>query len=93
MNIRVLNLSFGTDSSQDYRVDPLAQAAEQAWRHGVVVVAAAGNDGKPTKELADPARDPYLLAVGADDPNGTLDPSTTSSRRSPSTAPTPARST
>jgi serine protease AprX len=74
VNIRVLNLSFGTDGSQSYLLDPLAQAAEQAWRHGIVVVAAAGNDGRPTKELADPARDPYLLAVGGDDPNGTLDP-------------------
>ena len=74
LNIRVLNLSFGTDTTQDYRIDPLAQAAEQAWRHGIVVVAAAGNDGKPTHDLADPAADPYLLAIGGDDPNGTLDP-------------------
>ena len=58
MNIRVLNLSFGTDSAQAYTLDPLAQAAEQAWKHGVVVVAAAGNEGKSTKSLADPAYDP-----------------------------------
>ena len=31
LNIRVLNLSFGTDSTQDYRLDPLAHAAEVAW--------------------------------------------------------------
>ena len=30
LNIRVLNLSFGTDSVQDYRLDPLAYAAEAA---------------------------------------------------------------
>ncbi len=72
MNIRVINLSFGTDSAQAYTIDPLAQAAEQAWKHGVVVVAAAGNEGKSTKSLADPAYDPYVLAVGGDDPNGTL---------------------
>lgn len=74
LNIRVINLSFGTDSRQDYRVDPLAQAAEQAWKHGIVVVAAAGNDGRATQDLADPAADPHLLAVGGDDPAGTLDP-------------------
>ena len=45
MNIRVLNLSFGTDSEQDYRLDPLAYAAEVAWRKGIVVVVAAGNGG------------------------------------------------
>ncbi|MGH8941050.1 MAG: S8 family serine peptidase, partial [Actinomycetes bacterium] len=38
MNIRVLNLSFGTDSTQDYRLDPLAHAAEVAWSSGIVVV-------------------------------------------------------
>jgi serine protease AprX len=75
LNIRVINLSYGTDGTQDYRLDPLAQAAEQAWKHGIVVVAAAGNDGKATKALADPAADPYLLAAGGDDPEGTPDPS------------------
>ena len=30
----VLNLSFGTDGTQDYRLDPLAYAAEVAWRKG-----------------------------------------------------------
>ena len=34
LNIRVLNLSFGTDSTQDYRLDPLAHAAEVAWNSG-----------------------------------------------------------
>ena len=31
LNIRVLNLSFGTDGTQDYQLDPLAYAAEVAW--------------------------------------------------------------
>ena len=69
LNIKVLNLSFGTLSSQAYTVDPLAYAAEVAWRHGVVVVAAAGNDGSAATQLADPAYDPRILAVGAYDPN------------------------
>src|SRR5207248_10323584 len=62
LNVRVLNLSFGTDSSQVYVLDPLAYAAEVAWRRGIVVVAAGGNDGKNNNSLADPAYDPYLLA-------------------------------
>ena len=45
MNVRVVNLSFGTDSVQSYQLDPLAEAAENAWRHGIVVVASAGNEG------------------------------------------------
>jgi serine protease AprX len=73
VNIKVLNLSFGTASTQAYGVDPLAQAAEQAWKHGIVVVAAAGNEGQTKiSSLADPAYDPYVLAVGGDDPVGTL---------------------
>jgi serine protease AprX len=77
MNIRVINLSYGTNSRQSYLVDPLAYAAEQAWKKGIVVVAAAGNHGYQraygAKGLANPAYDPYLLAVGASDSNGTLD--------------------
>jgi serine protease AprX len=68
--IRVLNLSFGTDGTQDYRVDPLAFAAEAAWHAGIVVVVAAGNDGQPAA-LRNPAYDPYLISVGAVDPAGT----------------------
>jgi hypothetical protein len=67
MNIRVLNLSFGTDSTQDYRIDPLAYAAEVAWHSGIVVVAAAGNRGATSERLTDPAYDPTILAVGAAD--------------------------
>jgi serine protease AprX len=74
LNIRVLNLSFGTDSTQDYRLDPLAYAAEVAWLHGIVVVVAAGNSGFGTPQLNDPAYDPYVIAVGGDDTKGTDDP-------------------
>ncbi|MDQ6650145.1 MAG: S8 family serine peptidase, partial [Actinomycetota bacterium] len=42
MNIRVLNLSFGTDATQSYALDPLAFATEVAWRAGIVVVVSAG---------------------------------------------------
>ncbi len=69
LNIRVLNLSFGTDSTQDYKVDPLAYAAEVAWKSGIVVVAAAGNRGAASERLTDPAYDPTILAVGAADNN------------------------
>lgn len=70
LNIRVLNLSFGTDGTQDYRLDPLTYAAEVAWRAGIVVVAAGGNDGFGSARLNDPAYDPFVIAVGADNVNG-----------------------
>lgn len=72
MNIRVINLSFGTDSTQSYLTDPLMYAAEVAWRRGIVVVVAAGNDGETRTGLRSPARDPHLLAVGASDGQGTF---------------------
>src|SRR5438128_9822468 len=71
LNIRVLNLSFGTDSGQSYQLDPLAYAAEQAWKRGIVVVVSAGNAGNSSNGLDDPAIDPYVIAVAADDTNST----------------------
>ena len=72
MNIRVLNLSYGTNATQDTALDPLAYAVEQAWMHGIVVVAAAGNSGYLNKlGLSDPARDPYVIGVGGYDSKGT----------------------
>lgn len=79
MNIRVLNLSYGTNSIQPYVIDPLAYAVEQAWKAGIVVVAAAGNSGyqhgASAQGLADPGYDPQILAVGAADTMGTATPS------------------
>jgi serine protease AprX len=78
MNIRVLNLSYGTNSTQPYQVDPLAYAVEQAWKAGIVVVAAAGNTGyqkgASAQGLADPGYDPQIVAVGAADTMGTATP-------------------
>jgi serine protease AprX len=65
--IRVVNLSYGTDGAQSYQTDPLAAAAENAWKHGIVVVVSAGNEGTSTGRLTNPAIDPYVLAVGAAD--------------------------
>jgi serine protease AprX len=71
VNIRVLVLAYGTDSVQPADVDPLAYAVEVAWQHGIVVVAAAGNRGTASP-LDDPAMDPYVIAVGASEPQGTF---------------------
>jgi serine protease AprX len=74
-NIRVLNLSYGTNSVQSYKVDPLAFAVERAWKAGIVVVAAAGNTGyqrgNVAPGLADPAYNPFVIGVGGYDTNGT----------------------
>jgi serine protease AprX len=71
-NIRVINLSIGRPIKESYQFDPLCQAAERAWKAGIVVVVAAGNSGrddsKGTKgyaSIGSPANDPYVITVGA----------------------------
>jgi len=65
LNIRVLNLSYNSDSVQDPLIDPLSKAVENAWKHGIVVVVSAGNDGRSLKTLGAPATNPYVIAVGS----------------------------
>ena len=57
----------------DYRSDVLAWAVEQLWSEGIVVVAAAGNEGADTRMLDMPADDPFVIAVGASDTRSTVD--------------------
>jgi subtilisin family serine protease len=70
-DIRVLNLSLGTDSTQDWRVDPFNYAVERAWAAGMTVVVAAGNKGPAPKTITKPADDPWVVTVGATDDRGT----------------------
>jgi serine protease AprX len=72
-NIKVLNLSVGSDSTQSYRIDPLNYAVEQAWRAGITVVVAASNRGPGPGTISKPADDPFVLTVGASDDNLTVD--------------------
>ena len=71
MNIRVLNLAYGTDANTSYKTDPLTHAVESAWRKGITVVVSGGNDGTERPALNNPATDPYVIAVGAADVKGT----------------------
>jgi len=70
LNIKVLNLSLGIRDGLPYTSDPLDAAAEAAWKSGITVVAAAGNDGK--QGMTAPANDPYVIAVGAVDTGSTI---------------------
>jgi serine protease AprX len=71
-NIRVANLSFRSTSAESYKTDPLDAAVEQAWFHGITVVAAAGNLGSaPDAVSYAPGNDPYVITVGGTDAAGT----------------------
>ncbi len=79
-HIRVINLSVGRPIYESYSQDPLCQAVEQAWQAGIVVVVAAGNDGRDNTmgtngygTIDAPGNDPYVITVGAMKTMGTMD--------------------
>lgn len=79
-NIRVINLSLGRPIYESYTQDPLCQAVEAAWSAGIVVVVAAGNDGRDDSAnnngygtIMAPGNDPYVITVGAMKTMGTPD--------------------
>ncbi|MFN8108693.1 MAG: S8 family peptidase [Thermoleophilia bacterium] len=70
--IRVVNLSLESSAPQSARIDPLDAAVEQAWLHGLVVVAAAGNRGSSSDAVTyAPGNDPYAISVGGVDDKST----------------------
>jgi serine protease AprX len=70
--IRVVNLSLSSTVPESYLTDPLDAAAESAWFSGLVVVAAAGNDGVASDAVSyAPGNDPYVISVGGVDDRGT----------------------
>lgn len=80
-NLRVINMSMGHPVGESYETDPLCQAVESAWKSGVTVVCAAGNDGRLSNATSGsannsgygtnywsveaPGNDPYVITVGA----------------------------
>jgi len=65
LNIRVINMSLSAYASTPYFIDPLNRAVEQAWAAGLVVIAAAGNEGPDATTITVPGNDPYVITVGA----------------------------
>jgi serine protease AprX len=71
-NIRILNLSLGRQILESYTLDPLCQAVQRAWAAGLVVVVAAGNNGRESSmgtsgyaTITSPANTPHVITVGA----------------------------
>jgi serine protease AprX len=79
-DIRVANFSLHSASPSSFRWDPLDKAVEKLWLSGVVVVAAAGNQGQgsqPTPMAYAPGNDPFAITVGALDLHGSTNPERT----------------
>jgi serine protease AprX len=78
-NIRVLNLSLGRTIQESYTLDPLCQEVQKAWEAGLVVVVAAGNNGRDNSmgasgygTITSPANSPYAITVGTMKDMGTM---------------------
>jgi serine protease AprX len=72
--IRIINISAGGDFEASYLTDELSQAAEDATRAGLLVIAAAGNSGHMTNHpVLPPASAPSVIAVGGLDDKNNLD--------------------
>lgn len=92
-NIRIVNLSLGTPAIDSYTNDPLCKAVRSLVDAGVVVLAAAGNNGKDdagTKiygQIHSPGNEPSAITIGASNTFGTTvrsdDGVTTYSSRGP----------
>ena len=69
--IRVINLSLSSTVAESPRTDPLDAAVESAWFRGLVVVAAAGNEGAASDAVSyAPSNDPYVITAGGLDDRG-----------------------
>src|SRR5215216_5627283 len=75
--IKVVNMSLGAPAVDSYKDDPLCIAARRLVNSGIVVVAAAGNDGtdatgrKIYGRIHSPGNEPAVITVGAANTFGT----------------------
>jgi len=92
-NIRVINLSLGHPVMEPAATDPLCEVVQDAVEAGIVVVAAAGNDGVTENGtmilggINSPGNSPWAITVGSLNTWGTVkrsdDTLTTYSSRGP----------
>ncbi len=78
LNIRIVNLSIAAPVFESYNSDPLTLAARQLVSAGVIVVSAAGNNGRDPDGvtqyggITSPGNAPWVLTVGASSHMGTI---------------------
>ena len=71
LGIKVAVLAISGPPTTSYLANPLSTAVELAWRAGIVVVTAAGNNGPAPGSVGVPGNDPVVITVGAADDAGT----------------------
>ncbi|WP_251551533.1 S8 family peptidase [Neobacillus muris] len=71
--IDIISMSLGSPA-QDYGnedADPMVKLVEEAWAAGIVVCAAAGNEGPGARTIASPGISDKVITVGAFDDKNT----------------------
>lgn len=76
-NIRIISLSLGAPVQtcpyvDDVPNDPMCKAVSVAWSEGIVVCAAAGNEGPDKGTIANPGINRDIITVGAASDNNTV---------------------
>ncbi len=67
-NIRVVNISVGTSSTDSMDEDSaLVRGVNAVWDAGIIVVVAAGNNGPKPKSISTPGISRKVITVGASD--------------------------
>lgn len=72
LGIRVINMSLGSTATETDKNDPVCQAVEEAWRNGIVVCVAAGNEGPEPGTISSPGIDREIITIGAIDDKNSL---------------------
>lgn len=65
-NIRILNISIGTKEEEQYGEESaLVKGVEEAWDQGIVVIAAAANNGPGEGTIGSPGISRKIITVGS----------------------------
>ena len=72
-DIKGINLSLGSTAQDSCRDDPLCRAVTVAWKNGIVVCVAAGNDGPEPGTINTPGINGSVITVGNLDDQATLE--------------------
>lgn len=71
-NIRIMNLSVGSKDEEGEKA-ALVRGVEAAWDRGIVVVAAAGNEGPENQTITTPGISRKVITVGSSDDEKSVD--------------------
>lgn len=72
-NIKVISMSLGSQATQPAKDDPVVKIVEEAWKQGIVVCVAAGNEGPDDNTISSPGISPKVITVGAMDDKNTIE--------------------